>query len=179
MAAWEGPTGQTAVLLDANNQPWTKPSLRALPTSSSRPTPGQRRGASTVSRALRPAASARGRCSGTGEEKAGIAGRPLTCCGAPTCSGTSRWPAPSPPPTRTWTTPSSSNRTATLAARPTRSWRRAQRSPLPSMPWICPNSKTKRRSTPSSPRPWCPTGTKGKCQASWPASSPTTPRTAR
>ena len=44
---------------------------------------------------------------------------------------------------------------------------------------LCPNSKTKRRSTPSSPRPWCPTGTKGKCQASWPASSPTTPRTAR
>ena len=29
MAAWEGPTGETAVLLDANNQPWTKPSISA------------------------------------------------------------------------------------------------------------------------------------------------------
>ena len=42
-----------------------------------------------------------------------------------------------------------------------------------------PNSRTRRRCWPSSPRPWCPTGTKGRCQASWPASSVTTPPAAR
>ena len=68
---------------------------------------------------------------------------------------------------------------ATPAARLTPKRKRAQRSPLPSMRWTCRNSRTRRRSRPSSPRPWCPTGTKGRCQASWPASSPTTPPAAR
>ena len=40
----------------------------------------------------------------------------------------------------------------TPAARPTRRRKRAQRSPPPSTPWTCPNSKTKRS--------WRPTGTK-------------------
>ena len=48
---------------------------------------------------------------------------------------TCRWPGRSPPPSRTWTTPSSSNRTATPAARLTPKRKRAQRSPPPSTPW--------------------------------------------
>ena len=42
---------------------------------------------------------------------------------------------------------------ATPAARPTRKRKQAQRSPPPSTPWTCPNSRTRRRSRPSSPRP--------------------------
>ena len=46
-------------------------------------------------------------------------------------------------------------------------------------PWTCPNSKTRRRSRPSSPRPWCPTGTRGRSRPTWRASWPTTPPAAR
>ena len=59
---------------------------------------------------------------------------------------------------------------ATPAARPTRKRKRAQRSPPPSTPWTCPNSRTRRRSRPSSPRP---------CRPTWRASWPTTPPAAR
>ena len=57
------------------------------------------------------------------------------------------------------------HRIATPAARPTRKRKRAQRSPPPSTPWTCPNSRTRRRSRPSSPRP---------CRPTWRASWPTT-----
>ena len=65
------------------------------------------------------------------------------------------------------------------AARLTRRRKRAQRSPQPSTPWTCPNSKTKRRSRHSSPRPWRPTGTKRRSRPTWRASWPTTPPAAR
>ena len=47
------------------------------------------------------------------------------------------------------------------------------------LPWTCPNSKTKRRSRHSSPRPWRPTGTKRRSRPTWWASSVTTPPAAR
>ena len=80
---------------------------------------------------------------------------------------------------QTWMTPSSSNQTAMPAAKPTRSWRRAQRSPPPSTPWTCPNSRTRRRCWPSSPASWCPIGTRRKSRPTWRASWPTTPPAAR
>ena len=71
MAAWGGPTGETAVLLDANNQAGPGPNhlgglCQLLHRGQHRP--GQRRGASTVSR-TRPTRSSRRTCAPAGGQR--------------------------------------------------------------------------------------------------------------
>ena len=82
---------------------WQQPSRPTTPASRRTP-PSRRPSLPTIPRPRRTPPSRRRWRGATA--RPGTAARPSTCSGAAMCCATCRWPGRSPPPSRTWTTPS-------------------------------------------------------------------------